>query len=82
MVGTHAYTIINTRRVMVNKEVRLYVVVMNPWAEKGVVYDVDAGGTKERAVRGKGDGEKEEGVFCLDLKRFAKIVKNWDSVPA
>lgn len=79
MVGTHAYTILNLRRVMVDGKVRLYVVVMNPWAYKGVVYHVEADGIKEHAVDGIDD---EEGVFCLELKRFAAVVKSWDSVPA
>lgn len=82
MVGTHAYAIINTRRIMVNNEERLFVVVMNPWAEKGLIYNVEATEIKERAIRGKKDGEKEEGVFCLELRQFAEIVTNWDTVAA
>lgn len=82
MVGTHAYTIINTRRIMVNHEERFFVVVMNPWAEKGVVYKVEADGIKEHAVQGKKDNEKEEGVFCLELSRFAEVVRRWDKVAA
>lgn len=82
MVGTHAYTIINTRKVKIGNDERLFVVVMNPWAEKGVVYDVEADGIKERAVRGEKDKENEEGVFCLELRRFAEVVSSWDSVPA
>lgn len=82
MVGTHVYSIINTRKVTVNGQERLYFVVMNPWARKGVAYDVEPGEIKERAVYGIFDGEKEEGVFCLDLKRFAEIAKQWDAVPA
>lgn len=82
MVGTHAYAIINTRRIMVNNEERLFVVVMNPWAEKGLIYNVEATELKERAIQGKKDGEKEEGVFCLELRRFAEIVTDWDIVAA
>lgn len=79
MVGTHVYSIINTRKVTVNGQERLYFVVMNPWAYKGVVYHVEADGIKEHAVDGIDD---EEGVFCLELRRFAEIVKQWDAVPA
>lgn len=82
LVGTHAYSIINTRRKTIGSTERLFFVVMNPWAEKGVVYDVDAADIHERAVRGIPDGEKEEGVFLLELKKFAEVVRHWDAVPA
>lgn len=84
MVGTHAYTIINTRRIEVNGEERLFFVVMNPWAEQGVVYEAgqNAGEIRKRSIRGKDAGEKEEGVFYLELSKFAEVVKHWEKVPA
>lgn len=82
MVGNHAYAIINTCSKIIGGEERLFFVVMNPWAEKGVVYDVDVDGLEERAVKGERDGEKEEGIFLLELKDFAELVTHWDSVSA
>lgn len=82
LVGGHAYAIINTRRKMVGDREYLFLVVMNPWAEKGVVYDSNADGIRGRAVRGESQGEREEGVFLLDLKTFAEVVSHWDTVPA
>lgn len=82
MVGNHAYAVINTCSKIIGGEERLFLVVMNPWAEQGVAYDVDVDGMKERAVRGERDGEKEEGIFLLDLKKFAEIVTHWDFVLA
>lgn len=81
LVGTHAYAILNTRKKIIGGKEYLFFVVMNPWAEKGVIYDVKTNGIRERAVRGKKDGEREEGVFLLELKRFADVVKHWDTVP-
>lgn len=82
MVGEHAYTVINTCSKIIGGEERLFLIIMNPWAEKGVVYDVGVDGLRERAVRGKRQGEKEEGLFPLELKRFAEIVTHWDEVSA
>lgn len=82
MVGTHAYAIINTCSKIIGGEERLFFVIMNPWATKGVVYGVDVDELKKRAVRGKNDGEKEEGIFLLELKDFAELVTHWDSVSA
>lgn len=82
MVGEHAYSIINSCRRIIDGEERLFLVVINPWARKGVVYDVGVDGLRERAVRGKRQGEEEEGVFPLELKRFAEIVTHWDEVSA
>lgn len=82
IVGTHAYSVINTSIRTIGGEPRIFFVVMNPWAEKGVVYDVGADGIRERAIRGKSQGEREEGVFLLELKRFAEVVRHWDAVPA
>lgn len=82
MVGSHVYSVINTQRVTVNGQQRFYFVLINPWAEQGVVYDVNADGTRERSVRGITEGEKQEGVFYLDLKRVAEIVERWDSISA
>ncbi len=82
LVGTHAYSLINTSIRTIGGEERIFFVVMNPWAEKGVVYDVGADGVRERAIRGKSQGEREEGVFLLELKRFAEVVRHWDAVPA
>ncbi len=80
LVGTHAYAILNTRKKMIDGEERLFFVVMNPWAEKGVVYSVEEDGIEEHAVYGKKDGEREEGVFLLELKRFADVIYCWDAV--
>lgn len=82
MVGNHAYAIINTCSKIIGGEERLFFVVMNPWAENGVVYDVDVDGLEGRAVKGESDGEKEEGIFLLELKDFAELVTHWDSVSA
>lgn len=82
LVGTHAYSLINTRRIMVNNEEQLCFVVMNPWAELGVIYHVGEHGITAEAIQGKNQGEKEEGVFLLDLKTFAEVVSGWEAVPA
>lgn len=81
-MGNHAYAIINTCSKIIGGEERLFFVVMNPWAENGVVYDVDVDGLEGRAVKGESDGEKEEGIFLLELKDFAELVTHWDSVSA
>lgn len=78
MVGTHAYALINTRRKLIDGVEHLYFVVVNPWAHKGVVYNTGGAQISEDEV----DQEKEEGVFLLDLKRFAEVVRHWDAVPA
>lgn len=82
MVGNHAYSIINTRKRKIGGVERIFFLVMNPWAEKGAVYDVKSDGVSERAVYGEKDGEREEGVFLFELRRFAEIVEHWDAVPA
>lgn len=82
LVGTHAYSLINTRRIMVNNEEQLCFVVMNPWAELGLIYHVGEHGITAEAIQGKNQGEKEEGVFLLNLKTFAEVVSRWEAVPA
>lgn len=82
LVGGHAYAILNTRRVQVNGREYLFFVVMNPWAEKGVVYQANPSGIRKRAIRGERQGERGEGVFLLDIKTFAETVSHWDIVPA
>lgn len=55
----------------------------NQEGEQGEVYDVDkdTGEIRARAVRGNRDGEKEEGVFRLELSRFIEVAKRWETVP-
>lgn len=78
LVGGHAYMLMNTRKIMVNGEEQLYFVVMNPWAGTGVFYKVGADHTTRHAA----EREKEEGVFLMDLKTFARVVDSWEKVPA
>lgn len=83
LVGKHAYALINTRKIMdCNHKERLYFVVANPWAELGLIYHVGEHGITAEAIQGEKQGEKEEGVFLLDLKTFAKVVEVWEAVPA
>lgn len=76
LVGEHAYAILGTHAEWVNGREYLFLLVMNPWAQDGVVYDVTATSIRKRAD----SLQEERGVFLLDLKTFAKVVSCWETV--
>lgn len=76
LVGEHAYAILGTHAEWVNGREYLFLLVMNPWAQDGVVYDVTATFIRKRAD----SLQEERGVFLLDLKTFAKVVSCWETV--
>lgn len=73
LVGGHAYTIIGTRRKRVKGREYLFLVVVNPWAYQGVVYDAEEGAIRKRADLLR----NEKGVFLLDLETFARVGCLW-----
>lgn len=77
LLGDHAYAIINTRRRRVDGREYLFLAVMNPWAQRGVVYDSNPDGIRGRAIQGERQGEREEGVFLLELKEFIEATDWW-----
>lgn len=76
LVGEHAYAILGTHAEWINGREYLFLLVMNPWAQEGVVYDVTATSIRKRAD----SLQEERGVFLLDLKSFAKVVSCWETV--
>lgn len=78
VVGTHAYSIINTCRRRSGNMERRYVVVVNPWAYYGIFYRAGEGEIRKVVAY----GEKEEGVFLMDIKTFAEVVGYWETVSA
>lgn len=78
LVEKHAYSIINTCRRRSGNMERRYVVVVNPWANYGMFYRVGEGEIRKFVA----NGEKEEGVFLMDLKTFAEVVSYWETVSA
>lgn len=80
VLGGHAYAIIDTREVQDGPRTYRFLVVMNPWAEQGAVYDSEGNNIRRRSIHGKEQGEREEGIFLLELKEFVEAVDTWYAV--